>query len=212
MSFRWKIAQTAELKWWKNYLSSKNVTEYLEWKRDYWRDFLTYLPFSVSEETRVLDAGCGPAGIFSVLSQHEVVACDPLMDQYEESLKHFDAKKYPWTNFRNLAIEDFQFEEEFDFVFSINAINHVNDLELSCQKLVKALRPGGKLIVSADAHNVNLLKKLFQIIPGDILHPHQYDRSEYRAFFEGQGISLGSGRLIKKERIFSYWLEWGQKE
>ncbi|NNE29313.1 MAG: class I SAM-dependent methyltransferase [Saprospiraceae bacterium] len=212
MSFRWKIAQKAELKWWENYLSSKSVPEYQAWKRDYWEKFLNFLPFPIKAGATVLDAGCGPAGIFTVLNKQEVTACDPLLDQYSKKLEHFSPEAFPWTQFENVAIEKMDFEEKFDYVFCINAINHVDSLELSCRKLVKALKPNGWLVVSTDAHNMGLLKKLFQAVPGDILHPHQYNRSEYRNFLEKEGVNLGSGKLIKKELIFSYWLEWGQKK
>jgi len=66
-SFKWKIAQKLELKWWKNYLNKKDVDQYLQWKRDYWNQFLADISESVSlqPDSNVLDAGSGPAGIAS---------------------------------------------------------------------------------------------------------------------------------------------------
>jgi|GEM_PF-6859003 len=37
---RLKLAQKAELIWWRNYLKKKEKTEYLKWKKNYWNDFL----------------------------------------------------------------------------------------------------------------------------------------------------------------------------
>ena len=209
MSFRWKIAQTAELKWWQNYLSAKPIAEYQAWKADYWRGFLKEVPLELPKGARILDAGCGPAGLFTILPDHEVTACDPLLDAYAEKLSHFEPKDYPWTKFVNSALEDFETEEGFDYIFCINAINHVDNLGLALDQLIKALKPGGQLILSIDAHNHDWLKRIFQWLPGDILHPHQYNRAEYRKMMTERGIVLGEGKRLNKERIFSYWVEWG---
>ena len=77
MTFRWKIAQAAEIRWWQNYLKNKSTTEYADWKTQYWENLLeetglTFLNESDKENPnkvenlRILDAGCGPAGIFMI--------------------------------------------------------------------------------------------------------------------------------------------------
>lgn len=212
MSFRWKIAQTAELKWWQNYLSHKSTDSYKEWKERYWNDFLKELPFLINPNSSILDAGCGPAGIFTILDDHQVTACDPLLNAYEQKLDHFDPENFPWTNFVSKSLEDFTQVAQFDYVFCLNAINHVDDLAKSLDNLIQSLKPGGILVISIDAHNYSGLKKIFQLIPGDILHPHQYDRKDYRKMIEDRAIVLENGKCLKKEFIFNYWLEWGIKK
>jgi len=159
-----------------------------------------------------LDAGCGPAGLFTILPQQEVVACDPLLDQYASKLKHFDKSNYPNTQFVSQSLEEFSAPNSFDYVFCLNAINHVDDLPLALDRLIASVKPGGTLILSIDAHNYNWLKKIFQWIPGDILHPHQYNREEYRKMMESRGITLGEGLQMNRERFFSFWGEWGTLE
>ena len=79
MKFRWKIAQFFEAWWWRNYLRGKSIPDYLEWKRQYWWAFLEKIELNVGPEANILDAGCGPAGIFILFPENKVTAVDPLL-------------------------------------------------------------------------------------------------------------------------------------
>jgi 2-polyprenyl-3-methyl-5-hydroxy-6-metoxy-1,4-benzoquinol methylase len=207
-ALRWKIAQSAEKKWWKNYLKNKNVDEYLAWKKNYWQTILDACqPFVHIQPTdTLLDAGCGPAGIFIYFDNNKVTAFDPLLDSYEADLPHFKQAFYPNTTFVNTGIEKFTSLAKYDFIFCLNAINHVQDIELGYDVLCKYLNPNGKLIISIDAHNHNFFKHVFKALPGDILHPHQYDLEEYETFLTKRGLRLLSSRLLKHEFFFDHYL------
>jgi len=205
MSLRWKIAQNIELKWWKNYLKGKSPEDYLVWKKDYWRKTLKQLKIELKPGLKVLDAGCGPAGIFTILDQQRVTALDPLLNKYAKELPHFDPSKYNYCLFVNQSLEEYITQEPFDLIFCINAINHVDDISKAIKNLALNLRPGGKLIMTIDAHNYSLLKKIFQCIPGDILHPHQYDLADYQSMTEAAGFKIISSKKLKSEFIFDYW-------
>jgi hypothetical protein len=101
MSFRWKIAQAAEIRWWQSYLKNKPTTDYAVWKTKYWQDLLAEigLATSITEGSKILDAGCGPAGIFMIFKNHAVDALDPLLDGYEAKLPHFKRENYPNVHF-----------------------------------------------------------------------------------------------------------------
>ena len=206
MKTRWKIAQAAEIRWWKNYLKKKPVGEYLAWKKNYWEEMLQSLELAPKAGDRVLDAGCGPAGIFMALPNSEVTALDPLLDQYENDIPHFSKENYPGVHFLSMPLENFEEEEAYDFVFCLNAINHVSDLALSFDRIVRALRPGGQLIVSIDAHNHQILKKIFRLLPGDILHPHQYDQQEYLQMLRQRSCRIQNSILYKPAFIFNYYV------
>ena len=94
----------------------------------------------------------------------------------------------------------------YDAIFCLNAINHVADLAHCFDVLVAAAKKGGKLVVSIDAHNYKLLKHIFQALPGDILHPHQYDLAEYQAMLTTRGCSIDKVILKKHEFIFDYYV------
>lgn len=224
MNLRWRIAQFFEVRWWQRYLRQRDKTSYLDWKRRYWFDFLKKSGIQIPPGATVLDAGCGPAGIFTVLEQQTVDALDPLLDRYEKRLPHFRRSDYPNVRFFNQALEIFDPTNEsagatnsrsgtrcYDFVFCLNALNHVADLPRCLNQLVALTKPGGTLAVSIDAHNHRWLKHLFRLVPGDILHPHQFGLEEYKAMLTTRGILLEQTFLTKKGGIFNYYLLKGKK-
>ena len=143
---KWNIAQKLELAWWKRYLADKDVASYLVWKKEYWLKFINDLEdkISLNSNAKILDAGCGPAGIFTVLKQ-ETTAVDPLLDRYAEEIPHFKPSHYSNVRFVTSAIEDYNAVDEFDTIFCLNAINHTKHIEKSCKVLYNALKPEGEL-------------------------------------------------------------------
>lgn len=209
---RWRVAQQLEVKWWQNYLRDKSPETYLPWKKAYWKKLLDELSPSLALEAgmRVMDAGCGPAGIFMALEAQEVKAIDPLLEAYR-MLPHFKPEDYPHVQFKTLSIEAIEEESRYDVIFCLNAINHVADIHLAYDQLVKALKPSGLLVVSIDAHNHSLLKRIFRLLPGDALHPHQYDLEEYTAFLEDRGLVMKQTLLKTPGRIFNYYVQVAMK-
>lgn len=203
---KWKIAQAAEIWWWNNYLKNKPKDTYLQQKKAYWHRFLNHAQLTISAKEKILDAGCGPAGIFSILPNNEVDALDPLLDQYEYQLPHFSKVDYPNVRFICVPLESFETENQYDFIFCLNAINHVRDIELALDKLISTLKPGGKLALSIDVHKSQIFKALFRLIPADALHPHQYNLKEYTAMLEKRRLTVTKTVILKTGWIFDYSL------
>ncbi len=212
INVKWKLAQKLEFLWWKRYLKKKNPSDYLLKKKQYWDRILNEIqPFvNLGRGAAVLDAGCGPSGIYMSLSDCKVNAIDPLLDKYVD-LSVFQPESYPWTQFKTMPIEDLDVKNTYDVVFCMNAINHVNDLERCYQNLICALKPGGILVISTDAHRSKWLKKIFQLLPGDMLHPIQLDIDEYSAYLEKHQSSLIQKIRSKRELIFDYYILIAQK-
>lgn len=213
MGWKWKLAQKLELIWWQRYLRNKDTVAYLDWKKRYWQDLLVkispLLPLPGNQQ--ILDAGCGPAGVFLALEGNQVDGMDSLLDKYEQ-LPHFQPQSVPWTRFQALPMEDLNETEKYDVIFCINAINHVRNLPLCYDKLVKALKPDGYLVISTDAHRYGFLKKLFQLLPGDMLHPVQLDIREYESFLTERKMHILKSLLNKREPIFDYYITVSQKK
>jgi 2-polyprenyl-3-methyl-5-hydroxy-6-metoxy-1,4-benzoquinol methylase len=211
-NLKWRLAQKLEYKWWQRYLKKKNTEEYLQWKIQYWQKVLSeiskYIPVPVGKH--ILDAGCGPAGIFIVLKENTVDAIDPLLDHYR-NLPHFMPERSIWTQFENSPIESLAEVEKYDVIFCMNAINHVNDISLCYDNLVRILKPNGYMIISTDAHSHPLLKRIFQWIPGDVLHPVQLDNDEYNAFLTDRNMEILQSILYKKGNIFDYYITIAKK-
>ena len=205
---RWRIAQFFELQWWKSHLRGKEKQQYLSGKRKYWNTVLKIIERIqvLPKSGKVLDAGCGPSGIYMVLHDYVVEAVDPLVDFYESNLEFFDRSDYPWTNFINGALETVPLSSDYDLVFSMNAINHVADLDLCLDRLIGSLRSGGLLIITVDVHNYFVLKHIFNAIKGDILHPHQYTKEEYGHMLSKRNCVLIEAERLKHELVFDHYL------
>jgi 2-polyprenyl-6-hydroxyphenyl methylase/3-demethylubiquinone-9 3-methyltransferase len=203
--FRWRIAQFFEALWWRRYLRGKSQSEYLTWKKDYWRQFLADLNFHLSPDERILDAGCGPAGIFTILSNASIDAVDPLLDTYQNNLVQFAPEDYPNVHFYAQKLEDFYPEHVYDTVFCLNALNHVDKLPAALDRLAALVKPGARLVLSIDAHQYPFLQRIFHLFPGDILHPHQYNLAAYETMVCTRGFSIQQKQMLKKDLIFAYW-------
>jgi 2-polyprenyl-6-hydroxyphenyl methylase/3-demethylubiquinone-9 3-methyltransferase len=204
-NLRWQLAQWAEIRWWRRYLKKRDPEVYLRWKKAYWEELLHRTGMHLSQGARMLDAGCGPAGIFMALPGCRVDAVDPLLDHYA-TLAHFERARYPWVTFHAASWEDFPLSEPYDTVFCLNALNHMRDIPGSVHKLFQSVKPGGKVAVSVDVHKNRLLRKVFRRLPFDVLHPFQEDLEGYRQLFAGAGFSEKNAICYKKGRIFDYWI------
>ncbi len=208
---RWRVAQAVERRWWRRYLRGRDPVAYAHWKRDYWIRFLGAIGLAETLQPerqyglRVLDAGCGPAGVFMVYPLASVTAVDPLLAAYDE-LPAFSRSAYPNVAWRAEALEAYQPADAFDLVFCLNVVNHVRDLAAVLEVLAKAVAPDGTVVLSVDAHRHAWLKPVFRAIPGDVLHPHQMDLDEYVAACGQVGLRLISKVLYKREAIFDYWV------
>lgn len=206
MSFLWKVAQSLEIRWWQRYLRKKPVAEYLDWKKNYWRTFLERTRVSIPDGGQVLDAGCGPAGIFIITGSNPTDAVDPLLDQYQQELQHFDRAWYPATRFFAVPLEKFFAPRKYDLIFCLNAINHVADIHKSIEILAGCLAPEGTLIMSIDAHKYKIIKWLFRLGKGDALHPHQYSLPDYILLTESKGMKVTESILYDDGFIFQYYV------
>lgn len=213
MSMKWKVAQFMEIRWWRQYLKGKSVADYQDYKTNYWKDFLKKIDgFQLHANDQILDAGCGPAGIFIILSDYKVTAVDPLLAQYEADLPHFSPSNHPNTTFVESGLETFESPGTFDQVFCLNAINHVSDLDKSLDNLVDAAKSGGKIYLSIDAHSSQAWKHFNRLIHWDILHPHQYDLDEYTEMLTSRNCRIDQRIFIRKTGAFDYYLLVATKE
>ncbi len=203
-NFRWRLAQFLEFHWWRGYLRKRSPSAYLAGKQAYWGALLQEAGVYPAPGQTALDAGCGPSGIYMALSGLTVDAVDPLLGRYAQGLGIFQPEKYPWTDFYAVAFEEWVPSRTYDWVFCMNALNHFRDMDAAITKLQRALAPGGYLLLSIDAHTSPHLKRVFQIFPGDLLHPHQYGVSEYRQMLESAGLEILQARVLKKGQIFDY--------
>jgi 2-polyprenyl-6-hydroxyphenyl methylase/3-demethylubiquinone-9 3-methyltransferase len=203
-STRWRLAQYLEHRWWRRYLRDKPPETYLRQKNRYWKRVLEELELPVREGERVLDAGCGPAGIFIHLRDRQrVTALDPLLDEYEK-LPVFKRSGYPEVRFIQNSLETVPTLEPFDTIYCFNAINHVADWDASLDALTALARPGSRLVITSDVHRHAWLLPVFRGLPGDLLHPQQHTASDYTRALTLRGWRIDRERVLRTEAIFEY--------
>lgn len=208
MGYRWKIAQFFEAWWWRWYRWGTSDEVYLAWKQMYWRRLLDRMDAWPQPGESVLDAGCGPAGVFIALPDVQVTALDPLLDRYRRSWRYLCPDRFPNVRFQSVALEQWVPEQRYDRLYCLNAINHVADLSRCLQNLSHALRPDATAYFSVDAHRFRWLEPVFRRIPGDILHPHQLGLAAYLSLFEELGLEVVRRQRIQRSPIFDYhWIE-----
>jgi 2-polyprenyl-6-hydroxyphenyl methylase/3-demethylubiquinone-9 3-methyltransferase len=205
-SQRWRVAQFFEIRWWQRYLGQQDWSAYLIRKQAYWLRILDVLDASINPEATVLEAGCGPAGLFIILPNRQVDAVDPLLNKYQEKLPGFSLTQWPHIRFHAQRLEDFQPANTYDWICCFNAINHVDDWADGLDRLTAAAKPGSTLLLGVDVHRFAALKSLFRAIPGDILHPHQHDREDYRKALNARNWAVEYEHTWKKGGIFDYCL------
>lgn len=211
MKWKWAIAQRLELWWWKRYLRGRAPEEYLSWKLAYWQQFIESLPLPLLHSpARILDAGCGPAGIFMAVQQHQVTAFDPLLDRYRKNLTVFDETRFPHVRFTQGTLEE-GLAGQWPVVFCVNAINHVRSWEQALDSLSTMVSVGGWLVLSTDVHRRKAARDLFRLIPGDMLHPQQHCKGEYITALRKRGFTVVSEEVLTPGSIFDYWRVVAQK-
>lgn len=194
MSRRWAQAQEVELDCW---IASKDTIQspvYLRAKKDLWLGVLAllrdYVSFADLTTKRVLEFGCGPNGVFLLVDNNPQYLClDPLMDQYRA---HFPFINRSGVTFINSKIEDYQSGEDFDLVLGFNALDHVDDIYLSVQKISQLLAGDGLAVISVNAHKFSLFRSVlswaYPLL--DKPHKHQYTADQYRVLFNNVGLEV----------------------
>lgn len=207
-NLKWRVAQFFELWWWRFYFKNKQKHTYLEWKKKYWESVFKKVEsvLHIQPQQQILELGCGPAGCFIFLNKNKITAVDPLLLAYEQKLPFFNPKEYGHVTFVPASIEAASIHHSFDVVLCFNAINHVRDIQLCLKRLYSWVKPGGRVLLSVDAHRHSMLKRVFATIPGDILHPHQYTLQEYETLCSMVGLHKETVVLLKQESIFSHYL------
>jgi len=105
---------------------------------------------SLPPQAHILDVGCG-SGVYShrlAQSGYQVTAIDiaqPFLDYAQAKAVQAGLA----ITYRNLSMFDLDFEAEFDAILLINTISKrlsLAELSALCQRLRRALKPGGQLI------------------------------------------------------------------
>lgn len=104
---------------------------------------------SFTDDASVLDAGCGSGNLtFAIAAQvpnGHVVAIDLSESMIEKCKDESKKNKMDNISFRVQGINDINYNEEFDIIFSNSVLHWVLNMEDAAGKLHKALRNNGMI-------------------------------------------------------------------
>lgn len=101
---------------------------------------------------KLLDVGCGPIPYALAFTDCEIWGLDQLIDEYRALGFPLDTYD-PRLHYVCGAAEAMPFADgEFDAIISVNAIDHVDDLQATAREIIRVLRPDGLLRLQVHYH------------------------------------------------------------
>ena len=98
----------------------------------------------------VADFGCGPRGSLQwASSAKERIGIDVLAQAYTQ---RFDMSSHGMRYVANTEEEIPLPSDHLDFLFTVNAMDHVDSFDRMCMELLRILKPGGEFIGSFNLH------------------------------------------------------------
>ncbi len=163
---------------------------------------------------RILEVGSGIGNISkSFIDDGFDIVLSDIRDQYCNSLK----KKFDKNDVVLLDLVDTEFDsvfeahlEQYDTVFALNVIEHIDKHDIAIKNIKKLLKPGGTCIILVPAFSF-----LYNTFDEDLFHFRRYSRGAlknvlnqeldvvYSRFFNPVGI-IGwylNGNILKKRQI-----------
>ena len=107
-------------------------------------------------EGKVLEVGCGPGLLLNELSdmfpKNSYLGVDPFISSYEKFSNILDSINK--VKFVKSKIEDFDTNEKFDLIFSINVCEHVESWKSYIKKTQSLLTPNGVSIILCPTYDL----------------------------------------------------------
>lgn len=172
---RWVQASEGERIFWHELKGRASSEAYQLAVKQYWAEILAQLPFSINDSSRILDVGCGPLGILWAIDKGERYGLDPLILDYMQ-----DFRMPPDIHWIPEKIEDFSPEIQYDIIFAMNSLDHIDDFQRGVKKLKSLLARDGYLVVMIYCHTTFFFKYYFRSLNRyiDKWHPHHLSAKE----------------------------------
>ena len=138
----------------------------------------TVYPFDLNEikDKKICEIGSGSGRIIkrlNLFNPTKIVAVEP--SRAIEVAKNNNKKSS--IEFLNIRGQDLNFNEEFDYIFSLGVIHHIPEYEIVCKKIFQSLKPNGKFIIWVYGHEnnqiylkiFNNLRRITRLMPDFLL-------------------------------------------
>jgi SAM-dependent methyltransferase len=134
--------QSSEINFWKYEYSVNNNSFYNKQYRKLMLAIAGEVDESFIKGKIVADFGCGPCGSLVWAESATIrIGIDVLVDQYSH---YFPSILSHGMIYLKSSEETIPLPSEFvDVMFSLNAIDHVNNLPIMCKEIIRVIKPGG---------------------------------------------------------------------
>jgi ubiquinone/menaquinone biosynthesis C-methylase UbiE len=198
-SARWQKAQAYERSYWEREgerirtgaLDSPDG--WYRWKAQQMEKLLSGL---LTEEqkrgAKVLEVGCGPVGIVSLMDWGERHAIDPLDDFYRTQ-PEFSKFRDPAVRFQNATGERLPYEAAaFDLIILENVLDHVQAADQLLREVHRVLAESGLLYFTLNVRTQwgTALHSLLSSLLIDPGHPYSFTVESIRRFLAAQGFEV----------------------
>lgn len=187
------------------------------------RDFIDFLPPTFNNTTlNILDAGCGFGQISKELANynHNITLCDlseKMLNKAKEIIDHESSNSK--LEFINSSFQDLPecMYGKFDLVISHAVLEWLAEPELSLEKLVKFIKPGGYLSLmfynknsliyynSIRGNLKKILKEDFEGYPNSLTPLHPLVPVDVENWLNGHGLNIIAKTGI---RCFYDYIHW----
>lgn len=134
---------------------------------------------------RTLEFGCGPGGMLYELNKRGFVAqgvelsedsrviSKKILSEFENAIVYETSESFP--------------ENHFDYIFSFEVLEHIEDDLAALESWLKYLKPEGTVVISVPAH-----KKKWNVTDIMAGHYRRYEQDDIQSLFDKAGIELVS--------------------
>jgi len=125
-----------------DHIASKRK-RYLKQNFYYYKDLKRFFRFNISENSSVLEIGCGTGDILASVKPKRGVG----IDLSEEMLK-IAKQKYPEYDFVQMDAENMTLNEKFDYVIISDTLGYFEDIQKAFKELRKLTTPQTRIIIT----------------------------------------------------------------
>ena len=193
---RWRAAQALEESEW-NYQGIVEA-EWQEIVKKYQKIF-TELEHSLelTQDTMILDVGCGPTIITRLFKQGRRYAFDPLL----YNLSHAQTIAHDHTNLMTARGEEMPFAAScFDVAVCRNVLDHTQHPYQVLEEMRRTAKPNAKYFISLYTYApfITFVKKIGERISllRNVAHPFTFTPDEFKAMISYSGIQIEREWLI----------------
>ena len=139
------VKHTAEFYYWYTALKKEGGTFLNGWYRGLMLRMANETTNDFIREKVIADFGCGPRGSLCWATEaKDRIGIDVLVDQYRKLNIDEQNMRYVQSSETSIPLDS----ASVDILFTLNAMDHVDDFDVMCSEIHRILKPGGELIGS----------------------------------------------------------------